>query len=717
MFSKLRSFAPRFSDDCCLLQSAEPRMKRTYFGLVGVFMGFAAFLSGPSQALAQIAPPLGVVQQFSVLGSSGVTGSSGAGTVVNGDVGSSPTATITNFPPSSVTPPFTLHSTNDATVQQARTDAIAADNFLSSQGPGTVLPAQLSGAVLGSGIYSFAAGADLAASGTLTLNGPGTFIFQVASALTTNAGSNVTGTANPCNVFWRVGTSASLKGSNFRGNVFAESITVDSISLGLPGSNVTGRVIAARGSTGAVTMGGAGGNTIGGCASICPLITVNPATLPNGIVGSPYNATISATGGAAPFAFSVTGGALPGGLSLGPTTGAITGTPTLAGTFNFTITATDSNGCAGSRAYTVMIATPPCPVITVSPATLPNGVIGSAYSQTMSGTGGTAPYTFTVTNGALPNGFSLNSTTGAIAGTPASAGTFNFTITAMDANGCPGSRAYSVAVTAQLTLGAAQSFAILGSSTVTNTGASSIRGDVGVSPGTSVTGFPPGVVTGGTIHAGDALAAQAQTDLTSAYNAAAGRPCNVSLAFQDLGGRTLTPGVYCDLGPTLTGTLTLDFQGNPNALFVFQTPSLFTTAANSSVLMTNAAGSTCPPNVFWQVGSSSTLGSNSGFVGNLVVFNSITLNTGARLNGRALARNGAVTMDNNNVGVCNVFPRGDANGDGTISVGDVFYLINFLFAGGPAPIGPADANGDGQVTVGDIFYLINHLFAGGPPPV
>ena len=228
-------------------------------------MGFAALLSlaQTNGALAQTAPPLGLVQQFGALGGSGVTGAAGAGVIVNGDVGSSPTASITNFPPSTVSPPFVLHLTNDLTVQQAHTDAIAAYNFLAAQGPGTVLPAQLDGAVLTTGIYSFAGGAaDLAALGTLTLNGPGVFVFQVDSALTANVGSNVIGTADPCNVYWRVGTSATLNGVSFRGNVIADaSITVGS------GSNVTGKVIAGTGPTGAVTMAGAGGNSIGGCSS------------------------------------------------------------------------------------------------------------------------------------------------------------------------------------------------------------------------------------------------------------------------------------------------------------------------------------------------------------------------------------------------------------------------------------------------------------------
>jgi hypothetical protein len=237
-------------------------MQQKNIGLLTI-LGIGALILGSLAVQAQTAPPMGVLSRFSVLGNSGVTGSTGAGTVVNGDVGSSPTASISNFPPSSVTPPFTLHLLNDGVVQQAHLDAITAYNFLAAQGPGTVLAAQLNGAVLTSGIYSFAGGAaDLAAGGTLTLNGPGIFVFQVDSALTANVLSNVVGTADPCNVFWRIGTSATLNGITFRGNVIADaSITVGS------GSNVTGKVIAGRGPTGAVTMAGSGGNTIGGCAA------------------------------------------------------------------------------------------------------------------------------------------------------------------------------------------------------------------------------------------------------------------------------------------------------------------------------------------------------------------------------------------------------------------------------------------------------------------
>jgi len=174
-----------------------------------------------------------------------------------------------------------------------------------------------------------------------------------------------------------------------------------------------------------------------------------------------------------------------------------------------------------------------------------------------------------------------------------------------------------------------------------------------VSPGTAVTGFPPGVVTGGAIHGGDATAAQAQTDVTTAYNNIASTPCTLDMTGLDLGWRTLTPGVYCfSAAAALTGTLTLDFQNDPNAVFLFKTGSTLTTASASSVVLANSGGSTCPPNVYWLVGSSATLGTGTKFIGNILALASITLTTGARVDGRALARNGAVTMDTNNVTAC-----------------------------------------------------------------
>jgi hypothetical protein len=188
-------------------------------------------------------------------------------------------------------------------------------------------------------------------------------------------------------------------------------------------------------------------------------------------------------------------------------------------------------------------------------------------------------------------------------------------------------------------LGTAETFAVLAGTTITNTGATTISGDVGLNPGkaAAVTGFPPALVTNGTMHTADAVSLQAQADLGTAYDDASGRTPPVSVISKDLGGQTLTPGVYKstqDLG--LTGTLTLDGQNDPNAVFIFQGAQGLKTASTSKVNLINGASS-C--NVFWQVTSSATLGSDS----------SISLNTRASVDGRMLARNGAVTLQANTI--------------------------------------------------------------------
>jgi hypothetical protein len=177
----------------------------------------------------------------------------------------------------------------------------------------------------------------------------------------------------------------------------------------------------------------------------CPTITVNPAsaTLPVGRAGTPYNQTFTQTGGAGTATFSVSAGSLPTGLTLS-TGGALAGTPTVNGTFNFTVRATDQNNCMGERAYTLLL-NPPCTTITLNPATLPNGTVGTAYNQTLTASGGTAPHTFAVTTGSLPNGLNL-ATSGALTGTPTASGSFNFTVTATDNTGCTGTRSYTVII-------------------------------------------------------------------------------------------------------------------------------------------------------------------------------------------------------------------------------------------------------------------------------
>jgi hypothetical protein len=410
--------------------------KRKYLSLWAT-VAFGLFFFGASPAMAQIS--LGTAQSFGVLAGSTVT-NTGA-TSVTGNLGVSPGTSVTGFPPGVVTG-GTIHL-NDAVAAQAQSDVTTAYNAILGTACTVDLTGQdLGGLTLTPGVYCFSSSAQL--TGTLTLNALGNanalFIFKIGSTLTTASSSTVQ-VINPgtnCNIFWQVGSSATLgTGTSFIGNILA----LTSITL-TTGANVSGRVLARNG---AVTMDS---NNVAVCGPnfACPVITVNPATLPNGVVGTPYSQTVSAVGGTAPYTFTVSSGALPNGLTLNATTGVISGTPTLAGTFNFTITATDSNGCPGSRPYSIVIPVSGCPVITVNPATLPPGVIGTPYSQTVSATGGTAPYTFTLSSGALPPGLTLNGTTGVISGTPTTAGQFNFTITATDANSCPGSRPYSIVI-------------------------------------------------------------------------------------------------------------------------------------------------------------------------------------------------------------------------------------------------------------------------------
>ena len=202
------------------------------------------------------------------------------------------------------------------------------------------------------------------------------------------------------------------------------------------------------------------------------------------------------------------------------------------------------------------------------------------------------------------------------------------------------------AATPTISLGTAANFAVLAGATVTNTGPSTINGDLGLSPGTAVTGFPPGQLIG-TRHAADNAASQAKIDLGTAYDDAAGRPSTATVPVE-LGGTTKTPGVYDSPAGTfgITGTLTLDAQGDPDAVFIFKAASTLITASGSGVNLINGAQSA---NVFWQVGSSATLGTYSTLRGTVMALASITVTTGVTVDGRTLARTAAVTLDTDTV--------------------------------------------------------------------
>ncbi len=209
------------------------------------------------------------------------------------------------------------------------------------------------------------------------------------------------------------------------------------------------------------------------------------------------------------------------------------------------------------------------------------------------------------------------------------------------------STATATAGQASVVLGGAGNFAVLAGSTVTSTGATSLTGDLGLSPGTAVTGFPPGTITGSQ-HVSDATASQAKLDLTTAYNDAAGRTVGPITIAGNLGGLTLPPGLYKSTSSVAisSGDLTLNAQGDANAVFIFQIASTLTTTSGRKVILSGGAKAA---NIFWQVGSSATLGTTSVFKGTILADQSITLNTGASLEGRALTRIAAVTLAGNTI--------------------------------------------------------------------
>jgi hypothetical protein len=341
-------------------------------------------------------------------------------------------------------------------------NAVAGASVAVSMSGGGTLSGTLAQNTDGAGLASFAdLSVDLA--GTKQLSATSGLLGPVASSnfdITAAAAANLAYDVQPTNTLAGATMSPAVK-VNLT-DAFANPVSGEMVTLSLVGTgSMSGGGPIATDANGVATFPALSVNLAGtkhlnvSTTSLgpllsspfditCPVITLAPISLPSGTAGTPYSQIVSASGGIAPYGYSVTAGSLPAGLGINSGTGEISGTPSVAGTSNFTVTATDASGCTGTRAYTLVISVA-CPAIAVLPATLPNGSTAVAYNGTLTASAGTAPFVFAVAAGGLPTGLSLTSG-GVLSGTPTVAGTFTFTVGVTDANGCTGSRGYSVQI-------------------------------------------------------------------------------------------------------------------------------------------------------------------------------------------------------------------------------------------------------------------------------
>jgi Ice-binding-like/Bacterial Ig-like domain len=422
----------------------------------------------------------------------------------------------------------------------------------------------------------------------------------------------------------------------------------------------------------------------GGSGPVAPtVVSTDPASgATNVLVTTTVRATFSeamngATISATTFTLKQGSTAIGGAVTYAGVTATFTPTASLAASTVYIATITtgarSAAGLAMDAPYTWFFTTagsgPVAPVVisTVPASAATNVILGTIVSADFSTAMNPATLsttTFTLKNGAVAVGGGVSSVGVTATFTPSAALATNTLYTAaistgaQDVAGTPMAAPYTWSFTTgsgapnpcallPVVLNAAGNFAVLAGSTVTNTGPTVVTGDLGVSPGSSVTGFPPGSVVG-TQHVNDAAANQAKLDLTTAYNDAAGRTlCRTTLPAINLGGKTLAPGLYFNASALeiSSGTLTLDAKGDPGAIFIFQTAKTLNASPPGRGIV--LAGGAKASNIFWQVGTSATIGTNTAFFGTIMADQAVTLKTGASLNGRALARIAAVTLDSN----------------------------------------------------------------------
>jgi Ice-binding-like len=421
--------------------------------------------------------------------------------------------------------------------------------------------------------------------------------------------------------------------------VAASGGTVNSTGMFTAGNTVGSFVNTVTATSGTIS-GTATVNVTGG-AIASMVISPNPATMSTG--ATQQFTAVGKDAGGNTVAVTPTWSIVNVGGTINATTGLFTA-GAFTGTFTNTVKATSGTLSASA---TVVVTQPAGALVTIAvtpnPATLnPNATQQfTAVGKDGNGTVVAITPVWSVVNG----GGTINS--GGLFTAGATAGTFNSTVQATS-GGIAGTATVVVSSPTPpslVNLGAAAPNGVMAGTAFTCVSLGTINADIAISPGSTVTGFPPCVITG-VRHLADAVAAQAQIDLTAAYNTLMGQPCPPANAIvANLGGTTKPAGVYCTAsGIGVTGTLTLDGGGNPNATFVFQAGTSLTTAGN--VVLINGASA---KNVYWVIGSSATIGTASQWQGNVITLTSITLVDNATLLGRALARNGAVSLGTNNV--------------------------------------------------------------------